>query len=1296
MQGDRSHREGLQEANSFKLVGPVATGIALSNPFSILAERPSTNTGTSNVNNSQVPSSPCTSPTSLSTPLASSSNLIQSLSIASATATFTSINSASAFAISPAISISQISHHQQQRHPPVSHSSNSNDASPSPSLAPTASSVFALTSTSRPLMKVRGFVNRHPAVFLIDSGGSGNFLAQSFVSKHSDMIAHASAGTVSLADGTARPTSIVKSASIGIESYTDNVDLVVCPLSGFDVILGMPWLEHYNPRIDWVRRELSFTDEHATSHNFVGTVSLSNRVSLPLSSSPSASSNIDAVTRSAIRVSESTHSNNVEQHSSSPASNLGSSKYIREVSKSSLNFNNESRIPDPSVPSPDVIVTPSTSYDVDYHTDNTPVKHPQSTPGSPTPVQHGVTGTQSTASTSVLMTPQQVRRASKRGQLMSACIIFIDYNDAREVCTSPSSHNINSVSSATSLESASLAAASTDVIAEYHDVFPDALPHGLPPSRDVDHRIELVPGSIPPSRPTYRQSASELAELKSQLAELIALGFIQPSKSPYGAPVLFVKKKDGTTRMCIDYRALNDITIKNAYPLPLVGELFDRLQGAKYFSKIDLRSGYHQIRVASEDVPKTAFRTRYGHFEFLVLPFGLTNAPATFMHLMHQTFRQYLDDFVIVFLDDILIYSRTLAEHHIHIRKVLDILRSQKLFGKESKCEFFRSDVEFLGHIVGRDGLRMMSDKIEAVAAWPTPTSVTQVRAFLGTIGFYRRFIRDFSAVAAPLSDLTKNDATWRWTPTEESAFRRMIALAVAAPVLVLPDPNIPYVVHTDASGFATGAVLSQDQGNGLQPIAYMSKKMLPAETRYPVHEQELLAIIQAPGTWKHYLMGAKFTVMTDHRSLQYFKTQPQLSNREIHWKDVIANFDFDIVYIEGKTNIVADGLSRRSDHVDASTSSSSSSSLGAASLGVAHSSVESSTSSSHRCNAVTYLLADIHEAIRSDSSYQSRLKQSASALSKDDFTIVRSYLYYKSDRLVIPNDAALRTRIIHECHDTPTSGHLGKDKTLALAKRKFYWLGMDSDIVSYVTSCDAGQRNKPSHQSKMGLLQPLPIPHRPWSQVSLDLITALPRTLLGHDAIVVFVDKVTKMVHYVATTTNVTAPQLALLFMHEVVRLHGVPDSLLSDRDPRFTAHFWRSLWDQLGTKLTMSTAYHPQTDGQTERSNRTLEEALRAYVNWRQTDWDVHLSALEISINNARNSSTGFTPFYLNSGQEIRLPLDGAVPVAGKNPVASDRILRLHQDLVGNGAGSHRASTEATGSVRRSTSASCHIRCR
>ena len=997
------------------------------------------------------------------------------------------------------------------------------------------------------MIKINGFVNHQPAVILVDCGGSSNFVSTEFVRRHSSHIItepSRDGSTVALADGTQRDTSVAKGAKIRIGSYSEEFDLVVCPLVGYDVIFGMPWLSKYNPHIDWRQHRITFTDEHQQQQSFVGVASSSSR------------------------------------------------------SNSSVNSCTQPR-------------------------------------------SRGVT----------LITAQEVRRASKRAELVSAYVVFTDTGEHRDVDVNNLALSVNSAVEQRSEESSSLTTASTAVLREYSDVFPSALPAGLPPSREVDHEIELLPGSVPPSRPTYRQSASELAELKSQLAELLEHGFIQPSKSPYGAPVLFVKKKDGTTRMCIDYRALNDITIKNAYPLPLVSELFDRLQGATHFSKIDLRSGYHQIRVAAADVPKTAFRTRYGHFEFLVLPFGLTNAPATFMHLMHQTFRSHLDDFVIVFLDDILIYSRSLSDHEVHVRKVLDILRAQKLYAKESKCEFFRPQVEFLGHIIGRDGLRMMNDKVQAISSWPTPTTVTQVRAFLGTIGFYRKFIRDFSAIATPLSDLTKTDAKWSWGANESASFDRLIALAVAQPVLILPDPKLPFVVHTDASGFATGAVLQQDQGRGLQPIAFMSKKMLPAETRYPVHEQELLAVIQALGTWRHYLSGVKFTVKTDHRSLQYLKTQPHLSNRQTHWKDTLANFDFDIEYVEGKTNVVADGLSRRADHVPPQSSAS----------------ISSIESVSHRCNAVTSLLADIHEAIVNDPEYRSLLKQSASTLAKQSLSIDRSYLYHSRDRLYIPNDVALRTRLMHECHDAPTSGHLGKDKTIAQVKRRFYWPRMDAEIVQYVTSCDACQRNKPSQQSTMGLLQPLPIPHRPWSQVSLDLITALPRTRLGNDAIVVFVDKVTKMVHYVPTTTSVTAPQLATLFIREVVRLHGVPDSLLSDRDPRFTAHFWRSLWSQLGTRLTMSTAYHPQTDGQTERSNRTLEEMLRHYVSWRQTDWDEHLSALEIANNNSKQTSTGFTPYYLNSGHEIRLPLDAALPlVDGKNPIAAERIRRLHEDLI------------------------------
>ena len=291
-----------------------------------------------------------------------------------------------------------------------------------------------------------------------------------------------------------------------------------------------------------------------------------------------------------------------------------------------------------------------------------------------------------------------------------------------------------------------------------------------------------------------------------------------------------------------------------------------------------MRSGYHQIRIAPDDVPKTAFRTRYGHFEFLVLPFGLTNAPATFMHLMHQTFRQYLDDFVIVFLDDILIYSKTLKEHEAHVRKVLDILRKEKLYANAKKCELFRASVEFLGHIVGRDGMRMMEGKIQAVQDWPTPTSVSHIRSFIGTAGYYRKFIRDFSAIASPLTELTKDRVQFIWGESQVNAFQQLKAAIVAGPVLILPDPALPYVVHTDASGYAVGAVLQQDQGDGLKPIAYLSQKMCDAETRYPTHEQELLAIIVALRTWKHYLMGPKFKVMTDHKSLQYFQTQPQLS----------------------------------------------------------------------------------------------------------------------------------------------------------------------------------------------------------------------------------------------------------------------------------------------------------------------------------------------------------------------------------------------------------------------------------
>jgi hypothetical protein len=429
------------------------------------------------------------------------------------------------------------------------------------------------------------------------------------------------------------------------------------------------------------------------------------------------------------------------------------------------------------------------------------------------------------------------------------------------------------------------------------------------------------------------------------------------------------------------------------------------------------------------------------------------------------------------------------------------------------------------------------------------------------------------------------------------------------------------------------------------------------------VHEQELLAVIHALGSWRHYLHGTKFTVMTDHQSLRHFKTQPMLSGRQSRWKDVIANFDFDIEYIKGEANPVADGLSRRVDHqhsselmvntifANPSTSSSSSSTTWVNQM-------------SAQSSVVNSLSADLIESALTDPLYQSALVR---LRTRTDPVQVKDGRLVCGDRIYVPNDRPLQIRILRECHDSPLGGHLGKDKTIEQVKRRFYWPGMDAVIQSYVTSCDACQRNKPSQQSPMGLLQPLPIPSSPWQQVSMDLITALPKSHSGNDAIVVFVDKLTKMVHYVATTTNVTAPKLATLFMREVVRLHGVPESILSDRDPRFTAKFWRAFWGQLGTTLTMSTAYHPQTDGQTERANRTLEEMLRSRINFGQTDWDDHLATAELAINNAVQASTGFSPFYLNAGKEVRLPLDQAISGLrpASNPEAADRIRRLKSDL-------------------------------
>jgi hypothetical protein len=407
------------------------------------------------------------------------------------------------------------------------------------------------------------------------------------------------------------------------------------------------------------------------------------------------------------------------------------------------------------------------------------------------------------------------------------------------------------------------------IVQEFSDVFPEDV-SDVPPEREVEFTIDLVPGTSPVSMAPYRMSASELGELKKQLEELLEKKFIRPSVSPWGAPVLLVKKKEGTMRLCIDYRQLNKVTIKNKYPLPRIDDLMDQLVGACVFSKIDLRSGYHQIRVKAEDIPKTAFRTRYGHYEYAVMPFGVTNAPGVFMEYMNRIFHSYLDHFVVVFIDDILIYSKTEEEHAEHLRIVLETLREKKLYAKLSKCEFWMKEVCFLGHVISSGGIAVDPAKVDAVLQWGTPESVTEIRSFLGLAGYYRRFIEGFSKLALPLTKLTRKDQAFVWDGDCERSFQELKKRLTTAPVLTLPDVNESFVVYCDASKMGLGGVLMQKG----KVVAYASRQLKVHEKNYPTHDLELAAVVFVLKVWRHYLYGSRFEVFSDHKSLKYLFDQ--------------------------------------------------------------------------------------------------------------------------------------------------------------------------------------------------------------------------------------------------------------------------------------------------------------------------------------------------------------------------------------------------------------------------------------
>ncbi|GBG87127.1 hypothetical protein CBR_g44584 [Chara braunii] len=762
------------------------------------------------------------------------------------------------------------------------------------------------------------------------------------------------------------------------------------------------------------------------------------------------------------------------------------------------------------------------------------------------------------------------------------------------------------------------------------------VPGGLAPTTDgrkkptrvvemeVVHTIEIIPGSSILKGRIYRMSPGELDELRRQLKEFVEKGWIRPSVSPYGSPVLFVPKtKEGTLRMCIDYsEGLNAITVKNIDPLPHIGDLLDKVQGCRYFSKIDMKFGYHQIAIRPEDQHKTAFQTRYGLYEFVVMPFGLCNAPGTFQRAMNRIFHDYLDKFVIVYFDDILIFNKTVEEHVAHLDKVLSLLRQHKFKINGEKCEFGCTRVLYLGHEIFAEGLKPDDAKVASIHDWPHPQSVTEMRSSLGMTSYYRNFVKNYSIVAAPLTDLTRLDTPWEWTERCEAAFRHLKHALTHYEVLKLPDPDKSFIVTTDASQYGIGVVLAQQEGTNLRPVEYMSKKMPSQKLAKSTYEKELYAVYKALTRWRHYLLGRFFILRTDHQTLRWMRTQPVLSDALKRWIKVIEQYDFEPQYIKGEYNKVVDALMRRRDFSGALIT---------------------------EFNLADSVAQSLVEAYREDP-FMAEIVRRLEAKDKGtsaEFELVNDLLFLEkagNKRLCVPSREFLRSLFLGECHYA--TGHFGYKKTAANLLQRLWWPTMMRDAQLYVETCQVCQRDKPRTQAPLGLLKPLLIPERPGESSSMDFMDTLVTSKSGMRHIFFIVDRFSKYARLIAMPKTAKTEYVIRLFKENWVMDFGLPKSIVSDRDVRFTSELWKAAAAEQGTQLQMTSRNHPEANGQAKQLNHVVQHLLRHYIKPNQVDWDEKIALIAILYNNAIHSATGMSPNSLLLTFKPRLTLDFLLP--------------------------------------------------
>ncbi|OWZ08122.1 Retrovirus Polyprotein [Phytophthora megakarya] len=660
---------------------------------------------------------------------------------------------------------------------------------------------------------------------------------------------------------------------------------------------------------------------------------------------------------------------------------------------------------------------------------------------------------------------------------------------------------------------------------------------------------------------------------------MLKAGLIRSSKSPHATPTFCIKKTVGW-RIVHDYRAMNECTIRLSSPMPRKDSILDRMSGSFWVSCFDLLSGYYQLRMREKDILYTAFQTPDGLYEYVAIPIGLSNAPATFNRIVQNIFADRRES-VATYFDDIYVFTKPkdVDSQLAAVRKVFERCRDKKLFLKLAKSTLCAPEIPCLGDFVGREGVRIDPDKVQ-------PRTLRDLQSFLGTTVYVQRFCRSYSEISAPLFELVKSrkKSALEWTEEHTKAFQTLKSALSTTPVLALPDFSKPFCMRTDASRFAVGGVLFQrSEDDSEKPIAFCGRKMKEAELNYPTHEQEMIAIVHCLQIWRIYLLDGSCLVETDHHSLERVLKQKTINRRLCRWYDFLAEFNLRFRYIPGSINTVADAVSRRPDFE-----------------------IDFLQQKQRQLNAKENLVRWI---------------------SGDD------------SRIFIPEEAIeLQNAILWELRDIACATLPGVEKTIVAVQQRFFWKRMHRKIRNYIATCESCQRNKYRTGKAPGLLHPLEIPTGRWSFIGMDFITGLPETKSGYDTIWVIADRLTKRANFILTVATISADELAELFVKEYVRHHGLPSDIVSYRDSKFTSKFWSSCAAILGTKLNLSTAHHQRTDGQVERINGILSTYLRHYVSGLQDDWDRYLALAEFAYNNRYQSSIEMSPFVADLGYAPR----------------------------------------------------------